>query len=71
LDVSHVFSTHQSDVHVLLAKGKDHEVSSPWNDELLPNVTKGSRLRACGPMLKRSDSEVLIMEVVGTDLGLS
>ena len=40
-------------------------------DEMLPQVTKGERLRGRGPMPKLSDSEVITMEVVGSYLGLS
>ncbi len=40
-------------------------------DEMLPTATKGKRLRERGPMPKLTDSEVIMMEVVGTDLGLS
>jgi hypothetical protein len=38
---------------------------------MLPIATKGKRLRERGPMPKRSDSEVLTLEVVGSYLGLS
>ena len=40
-------------------------------DELVPQATKGKRLRERGPMPKLSDSEVITMEVVATYLGLS
>jgi hypothetical protein len=36
-----------------------------------PSVTKGKRLRERGLLAKLADSEVIIMEVVGTYLGLS
>src|SRR5205807_6301898 len=40
-------------------------------DEMLPVVTKGTRLRERGPMPKLADSEVITMELVGIYLGLS
>jgi len=40
-------------------------------DEMVPTVTKGTRLRQRGPMPQLADSEVITMEVVGTYLGLS
>lgn len=40
-------------------------------DEMLPMITKDQRLRARGSAPKLSDSEVITMEVVGSDLGLS
>lgn len=40
-------------------------------DEMLLVVTKGKRSRERGPMPKLADSEVITMEVVRTDLGLS
>ena len=36
------------------------------DDLLLKEVTKGKRVRACGPQPKRADSEVLTIEVVGS-----
>src|SRR5260221_12793887 len=38
---------------------------------MLPSVTQGKRLRERGPMPKLADSEVITMELEGTDLGLS
>ncbi|HEY7419885.1 MAG TPA: IS982 family transposase [Ktedonobacteraceae bacterium] len=40
-------------------------------DELMPEVTKGKRLRTRGAAPKLSDSEVITMEVVGSYLGLA
>ncbi len=40
-------------------------------DEMLPTVTTGKRLRERGPMPKLAVSLVVMIEVVGTYLGLS
>jgi len=41
------------------------------SDEMMPMILKDQRLRAKGPAPKLTDSEVITMEVVGRDLGLS
>ena len=40
-------------------------------DEMMPMILQDQQLRAKGPTLKLSDSEVITMEVVGSYLGLS